>query len=88
MAAKRPVWYTCTIRHEKIVNFVTEQLYWTLYDDLGLFQRSRFPRRELFEVIDESVDDLQYLASTKWSLSALVGGRSCICVCVCHCTSY
>ena len=55
------------------------------YDDLGLFQRFWFPRRELLEVIDEFNDDLQYLASTKRSSCALVGGRSC--TCVVHCTS-
>ena len=32
-----------------------------------------------------SLNDLQYLASTKGSSSALVGGRSC--TCVFHCTS-
>ena len=51
-----------------------------MYDELGLFQRFWFPRRELLEVIDEFNDDLQYLASTKGSSSALVGGRSCSCV--------
>ena len=38
--------------------------------DLGLFQRLRFPRRKLLdsEVIDEFIDDFQYLASRKGSL--------------------
>ena len=43
-----------------------------------------FPRRELLGVIDEFNDDLQYLASTKGSSSALVGGWSC--TCAVHCT--
>ena len=48
-----------------------------MYDDLGLFQRfCFFGRREVLETIDE-FNDLQYLASTKGSSSALVGGRSC-----------
>ena len=54
-----------------------------MYDDLGLFQRFCFlffGRREVLEAIDE-FNDLQYLASTKGSSSALVGGRSCTCVC-------
>ena len=55
-----------------------------MYDDLGLFQRFGFPRRELLEVIDEFNDGFQYLALAKRSLSALVGGRSC--TCVFHCT--
>ena len=46
-----------------------------VYDDLGLFQRSRIPRRELLEVIDESNDDLQYLTSTKGTLYVLVGSE-------------
>ena len=52
-----------------------------VYHDLELFQRFKFPRCELLEVIDEYNDDLQYVASTKGSLSAFVGGRSCTCVC-------
>ena len=56
-----------------------------MYDELGLFQRFWFPRRELLEVVDEFDDDLQYLASTKGSSSALVGDRSC--TCVVHCSS-
>ena len=56
-----------------------------MYDDLGLFQRFWFLRREVLEAIDE-FSDLQYgLALTKGSSSALVGGRSC--TCVFHCTS-
>ena len=52
-----------------------------MYDDLGLFQRFWFfGRREVLEEFDE-FNDLQYLASTKGSSSALVGGRSCTCVC-------
>ena len=52
-----------------------------MYDDLGLFQRfGFFGRREVLEEFDE-FNDLQYLASTKGSSSALVGGRSCTCVC-------
>ena len=48
-----------------------------MYDDLGLFQRfSFFVCREVLEEFDE-FNDLQYLASTKGSSSALVGGRSC-----------
>ena len=43
-----------------------------------------FGRREVLEAIDE-FNDLQYLASTKGSSSALVGGRSC--TCVFYCTS-
>ena len=39
-----------------------------------------FERREVLEEFDE-FNDLQYLASTKGSSSALVGGRSCTCVC-------
>ena len=54
-----------------------------MYGDLGLFQCFWFPRRELLEVIDEFNDDFQYLASTKGSLSALFGGRSCTCVVKC-----
>ena len=54
-----------------------------MYDDLVLFQRflfvCLFGRREVLEAIDE-FNDLQYLASTKGSSSALVGGRSCTCV--------
>ena len=81
MATKRPVRYTCTIRLEEIVNLVIIKLL-DVYDDVGLFQPFGFPRgRELLEVIDEFNDDLQYLASTKGSSSALVGGRSCTCVC-------
>ena len=81
MAAKRPVRYTCTIRLEEIVNLVIIKPL-DVYDDVGLFQPFGFPRgRELREVIDEFNDDLQYLASTKGSSSALVGGRSCTCVC-------
>ena len=49
-----------------------------MYDDLGLFQRFWFfGRREVLEAIIDEVNDLQYLASTKGSSSALVGGRSC-----------
>ena len=56
-----------------------------MYDDLGLFQRfCFFGRREVLEAIDE-FNDLRYLASTKWSSSALVGGRRC--TCVFYCTS-
>ena len=56
-----------------------------VYDDLGLFQRfCFFGRHEVLEAIDE-FNDLQYLALTKGSSSALVGGRSC--TCVFHCTS-
>ena len=52
-----------------------------MYNDLGLFQRfGFFGRREVLEAIDE-FNDLQYLASTKGSSSALVGGRSCTCEC-------
>ena len=48
-----------------------------MYDDLGLFQRFGFDgRREILEAIDE-FNDLQYIASTKGSSSALVGGRIC-----------
>ena len=48
-----------------------------VYGDLGLFQRFCFfvfcfPRCELREVIDEFNDGLQYLASTKGSISTLV----------------
>ena len=39
---------------------------------------------EVLEAVDE-FNDLQYLASTKGSSSALVGGRSC--TCVFYCTS-
>ena len=46
--------------------------------------RRFFGRREVLEAIDE-FNDLQYLASTKVSSSALVGGRSC--TCVFYCTS-
>ena len=43
-----------------------------MYDDLGLFQRfCFFGRREVLEEFDE-FNDLQYLASTKGSSSALV----------------
>ena len=52
-----------------------------VYRGLELFQRFKFPRCELLEVIDEFNDDLQYAASTKGSLSAFVGARSCTCVC-------
>ena len=55
-----------------------------MYDGLGLFQCFWFPRRELLEVIDEFNDDFRYLASTKGSSSALVGGWSC--TCLFHCT--
>ena len=61
-----------------------------MYDDLGLFERFCFfvflffGRREILETINE-FNDLQYLASTKGSSSALVGGRSC--TCVFYCTS-
>ena len=72
MAAKRLIRYTCRIRLEEVVNLVTKMTFC-------------FPRRELLEVIDEFNDDMQYLASTKGSSSALVGGRSC--TCVIHCTS-
>ena len=47
-----------------------------VYDDLGLCQRFRFPRRELVAVITEFHDNLQYLASTNGNLFALVGGQS------------
>ena len=58
-----------------------------MYDDLGLFQRFWiFGRRGILEAIDE-FNDLQYLASTKGSSSAFVGGRSCTCVSVFYCTS-
>ena len=55
-----------------------------MYDDLVLFQRFvcfflSFGRREVLEAIDE-FNDLQYLASTKGSSSALAGGRRCTCV--------
>ena len=57
-----------------------------MYNDLGLFQRFWFfGRREVLEAIIDEVNDLQYLASTKGSSSALVGGRSY--TCVFHCTS-
>ena len=56
-----------------------------MFDDLGLFQRfCFFGRREVLEAIDE-FNDLQYLASTKGSSSALAGDRSC--TCVFYCTS-
>ena len=81
MAAKRPVRYTCTIRLEEIVNLVIIKPL-DVYDDVGLFQPFGSPRgRELRDVIDEFNDNLQYLASTKGSSSAFVGGRSCTCVC-------
>ena len=51
---------------------------------LGLFQCFWFSRRDLLEVIDEFNDDFQYLASTKGSSSALVGGRSCTYVVKCN----
>ena len=56
-----------------------------MYDDLGLFQHfCFFGHREVLEAINK-FNDLQYLASTKGSLSALVGDWSC--TCVFHCTS-
>ena len=83
MAAKRPVRYTCTIqliRDRKFGHWIKPL---DEYDDLGigLFQCFSFFG---LEAIDE-FNDLQYLASTKGSLSALVGGRSC--TCAFHCTS-
>ena len=52
-----------------------------MYDDLGLFQCFGFPCCEVLEVISEFSDDLQYIALTKKSSSALVRGWSCTCVC-------
>ena len=59
-----------------------------MYDDLGLFQLFFFggggEGGGRLEVL-VAFNDLQYLASTKGSSSALVGGRSC--TCVFYCTS-
>ena len=82
MAAERPVRYTCTIRLGRDRKFGDWIKPLHEYDDLGLFQRFGvfFGRREVLEAVDE-FNDLQYIASTKGSSSALVGGRSCTCVC-------
>ena len=59
-----------------------------MYDDLGLFHVFCFldAVRSFSEEFDE-FNDLQYLASTKGSSSALVGGWSCHYLRVFHCTS-
>ena len=81
MAAKRPVQYTSTIRLVRDRKFGDWIKPLDVLDDLGLFQRfCFFGRRGVLEAINE-FNDLQYLASTKGSSSALVGGRSCTCVC-------
>ena len=90
MAAKR---YTCTIRLARDRKFgdwikpLRVRWSWIIIFFFNFFFYVFFFegggggwRREVLEAIDE-FNDLQYLASTKESLSALVGGRSYTCVC-------
>lgn len=57
-----------------------------VYDDLELFQHFWFPRCELLEVTEDFNNDMQYLISTKASLSALGGQWGWSCICMFHCT--
>ena len=92
MAAKRPVRYTCTIRLVRDRKFgdwrkplrVRWSSFISAFFLFFIFFIFFFWRREVLEAIDE-FNDLQYLASTKGSSSALVDGRSC--TCVFYCTS-
>ena len=79
MAAKRPVWYTCTRRFGdriKPLACTTIQDYFSDLKKKNVF--FFFGRREVLEAIDE-FNDLQYLASTV-RLLLLVAGAVLACV--------
>ena len=46
------------IRRDRVFRDQTNPL--DMYDDIELFQRFRFPRREVLEMIDDSEDDVTY----------------------------